>query len=180
MGARVVRMFRNFNLENRVHRELSKEKPLAAPRHAVKSPASGGSSEGECVRRARVMAGLVPGSELSLTGHALSVYRRVCVFQLWKRTPWTRRTTHCCPSCGLCMWSPQTLQHHQHHHHQQQQRSETHSSGHTHTAVCLDRVIMITLILTSGCLELTVSDQPGCSMKSENRQRVEVSALEEA
>ncbi|KAG8011045.1 NADH dehydrogenase [ubiquinone] 1 alpha subcomplex assembly factor 4 [Nibea albiflora] len=45
MGARVVRMFRNFNLENRVHRELSKEKPLAAPRHAVKSPASGGSSE---------------------------------------------------------------------------------------------------------------------------------------
>ncbi|TKS75785.1 NADH dehydrogenase [ubiquinone] 1 alpha subcomplex assembly factor 4 [Collichthys lucidus] len=45
MGARVVRMFRNFNLENRVHRELSKEKPLAAPRHAVKSPALGGSSE---------------------------------------------------------------------------------------------------------------------------------------
>ncbi|XP_067098016.1 NADH dehydrogenase [ubiquinone] 1 alpha subcomplex assembly factor 4 [Osmerus mordax] len=35
MGARVTRMFRNFNLENRAHREISKEKPLAAPRHSV-------------------------------------------------------------------------------------------------------------------------------------------------
>uniref|UniRef100_A0A8C4ENF0 NADH dehydrogenase [ubiquinone] 1 alpha subcomplex assembly factor 4 n=1 Tax=Dicentrarchus labrax TaxID=13489 RepID=A0A8C4ENF0_DICLA len=35
MGARVVRMFRNFNLENRVHREISREKPLPAPRHAA-------------------------------------------------------------------------------------------------------------------------------------------------
>lgn len=35
MGARVARMFRNFNLENRVHREISKEKPIAAPRHAA-------------------------------------------------------------------------------------------------------------------------------------------------
>ncbi|XP_054618057.1 NADH dehydrogenase [ubiquinone] 1 alpha subcomplex assembly factor 4 [Dunckerocampus dactyliophorus] len=35
MGARVVRMFRNFNLENRVQREISKEKPRSAPRHAV-------------------------------------------------------------------------------------------------------------------------------------------------
>ncbi|CAL1585459.1 unnamed protein product [Knipowitschia caucasica] len=33
MGARVARMFRNFNLENRVHREISRDKPLAAPRH---------------------------------------------------------------------------------------------------------------------------------------------------
>ncbi|XP_044024736.1 NADH dehydrogenase [ubiquinone] 1 alpha subcomplex assembly factor 4 isoform X2 [Siniperca chuatsi] len=47
MGARVARMFRNFNLENRVHREISKEKPLAAPRHAVILPPSAGSSEVE-------------------------------------------------------------------------------------------------------------------------------------
>ncbi|XP_062407487.1 NADH dehydrogenase [ubiquinone] 1 alpha subcomplex assembly factor 4 [Sardina pilchardus] len=33
MGARVGRMFRNFNLENRAHREIAKEKPVAAPRH---------------------------------------------------------------------------------------------------------------------------------------------------
>ncbi|KAM9338921.1 NADH dehydrogenase [ubiquinone] 1 alpha subcomplex assembly factor 4 [Symphorus nematophorus] len=45
MGARVARMFRNFNLENRVHREISKEKPAAAPRHAVSSPPPAGSSE---------------------------------------------------------------------------------------------------------------------------------------
>ncbi|XP_034555750.1 NADH dehydrogenase [ubiquinone] 1 alpha subcomplex assembly factor 4 isoform X2 [Notolabrus celidotus] len=38
MGARVARMFRNFNLENRVYREISKEKPQAAPRHAVTAP----------------------------------------------------------------------------------------------------------------------------------------------
>ncbi|CAJ1077479.1 NADH dehydrogenase 1 alpha subcomplex assembly factor 4 isoform X2 [Notolabrus celidotus] [Xyrichtys novacula] len=38
MGARVVRMFRNFNLENRVFREISKEKPQAAPRHTVTVP----------------------------------------------------------------------------------------------------------------------------------------------
>uniref|UniRef100_UPI0025ADB9F6 NADH dehydrogenase [ubiquinone] 1 alpha subcomplex assembly factor 4 n=1 Tax=Doryrhamphus excisus TaxID=161450 RepID=UPI0025ADB9F6 len=35
MGGRVVRMLRNFNLENRVQREISKEKPRPAPRHAV-------------------------------------------------------------------------------------------------------------------------------------------------
>ncbi|XP_030637392.1 NADH dehydrogenase [ubiquinone] 1 alpha subcomplex assembly factor 4 [Chanos chanos] len=35
MGARVVRMFRNFNLENRAHREVSKAKPTPAPRHAT-------------------------------------------------------------------------------------------------------------------------------------------------
>ncbi|XP_070782345.1 NADH dehydrogenase [ubiquinone] 1 alpha subcomplex assembly factor 4 isoform X2 [Enoplosus armatus] len=48
MGARVARMFRNFNLENRVHREISKEKPLAAPRHAVSVPPAAGRPEGEC------------------------------------------------------------------------------------------------------------------------------------
>ncbi|XP_040920033.1 NADH dehydrogenase [ubiquinone] 1 alpha subcomplex assembly factor 4 [Toxotes jaculatrix] len=45
MGARVVRMFRNFNLENRALREISKEKPRAAPRHAASHPPSAGSSE---------------------------------------------------------------------------------------------------------------------------------------
>uniref|UniRef100_UPI001ED8584F NADH dehydrogenase [ubiquinone] 1 alpha subcomplex assembly factor 4 isoform X2 n=1 Tax=Scatophagus argus TaxID=75038 RepID=UPI001ED8584F len=47
MGARVARMFRNFNLENRVHREISKDKPQVAPRHAVKAPPSAGGSEVE-------------------------------------------------------------------------------------------------------------------------------------
>ncbi|XP_034383573.1 NADH dehydrogenase [ubiquinone] 1 alpha subcomplex assembly factor 4 [Cyclopterus lumpus] len=45
MGARVVRMFRNFNLENRVHREISKDKPRTAPRHEVKIPLSVGCPE---------------------------------------------------------------------------------------------------------------------------------------
>ncbi|XP_029318456.1 NADH dehydrogenase [ubiquinone] 1 alpha subcomplex assembly factor 4 isoform X2 [Cottoperca gobio] len=49
MGARVTRMFRNFNLENRVHREISREKPVAAPRHATSLPLSAGSSEVEAV-----------------------------------------------------------------------------------------------------------------------------------
>uniref|UniRef100_H3CHV3 NADH dehydrogenase [ubiquinone] 1 alpha subcomplex assembly factor 4 n=1 Tax=Tetraodon nigroviridis TaxID=99883 RepID=H3CHV3_TETNG len=42
MGARVARILRNFNLENRVHREISREKPLSAPRHPVNTatPAS--------------------------------------------------------------------------------------------------------------------------------------------
>ncbi|XP_076021902.1 NADH dehydrogenase [ubiquinone] 1 alpha subcomplex assembly factor 4 [Genypterus blacodes] len=35
MGARVARLVRNFNLENRVHRELSRQKPSAAPRHTA-------------------------------------------------------------------------------------------------------------------------------------------------
>ncbi|XP_061900390.1 NADH dehydrogenase [ubiquinone] 1 alpha subcomplex assembly factor 4 isoform X2 [Entelurus aequoreus] len=38
MGSRVGRMFRNVNLENRVQREISKEKPRPAPRHAVTQP----------------------------------------------------------------------------------------------------------------------------------------------
>ncbi|XP_051853391.1 NADH dehydrogenase [ubiquinone] 1 alpha subcomplex assembly factor 4 [Antechinus flavipes] len=33
MGARVSRVFRNFNLENRAEREISKAKPFAAPMH---------------------------------------------------------------------------------------------------------------------------------------------------
>ncbi|XP_029352573.1 NADH dehydrogenase [ubiquinone] 1 alpha subcomplex assembly factor 4 isoform X2 [Echeneis naucrates] len=45
MGARVVRMMRNFNLENRVFREISREKPQPAPRHATEAPAAAASSE---------------------------------------------------------------------------------------------------------------------------------------
>ncbi|KAI1897426.1 hypothetical protein AGOR_G00083170 [Albula goreensis] len=33
MGARVTRVFKNFNLENRAHREIGKAKPFAAPRY---------------------------------------------------------------------------------------------------------------------------------------------------
>ncbi|MBN3299397.1 NADH dehydrogenase [ubiquinone] 1 alpha subcomplex assembly factor 4 [Amia ocellicauda] len=33
MGVRVSRVLRNFNLENRAHREIGKAKPSAAPRH---------------------------------------------------------------------------------------------------------------------------------------------------
>ncbi|KAJ0061027.1 hypothetical protein NL108_004748, partial [Boleophthalmus pectinirostris] len=47
MGARVARMFRNFNLENRVHREISRDKPRAAPRHPDTAASVPGSSEGE-------------------------------------------------------------------------------------------------------------------------------------
>ncbi|CAM4532600.1 unnamed protein product [Lepidochelys olivacea] len=38
MGARVTRVFRNFNLESRATREISKEKPTSAPRHPVARP----------------------------------------------------------------------------------------------------------------------------------------------
>ncbi|XP_013882361.1 NADH dehydrogenase [ubiquinone] 1 alpha subcomplex assembly factor 4 [Austrofundulus limnaeus] len=38
MGAKVARMFRNYNIENRALREISKEKPRAAPRHATGPP----------------------------------------------------------------------------------------------------------------------------------------------
>ncbi|XP_074844944.1 NADH dehydrogenase [ubiquinone] 1 alpha subcomplex assembly factor 4 [Carettochelys insculpta] len=38
MGARVTRAWRNFNLENRAHRELSKEKLTPAPRHPSAMP----------------------------------------------------------------------------------------------------------------------------------------------
>lgn len=48
MGARVARIFRNFNLENRVHREISREKPLRAPRHPVNTSTSANMPNGEC------------------------------------------------------------------------------------------------------------------------------------
>ncbi|XP_074902747.1 NADH dehydrogenase [ubiquinone] 1 alpha subcomplex assembly factor 4 [Buteo buteo] len=35
MGGRLARAFRNFNLESRVRREISKEKPTPAPRHSA-------------------------------------------------------------------------------------------------------------------------------------------------
>lgn len=47
MGARVVRMMRNFNLENRVHREISRDKPRAAPWHTGGAPAATDAFEGE-------------------------------------------------------------------------------------------------------------------------------------
>ncbi|XP_049613896.1 NADH dehydrogenase [ubiquinone] 1 alpha subcomplex assembly factor 4 [Syngnathus scovelli] len=47
MGARVVRMFRNFNLENRVVREISKEKPRSAPRHKLTHPTTTDPGEAE-------------------------------------------------------------------------------------------------------------------------------------
>ncbi|TWW68250.1 NADH dehydrogenase [ubiquinone] 1 alpha subcomplex assembly factor 4 [Takifugu flavidus] len=40
MGARIARVFRNFNLENRVHREISREKPISAPQHPVNTATS--------------------------------------------------------------------------------------------------------------------------------------------
>ncbi|KAK5880570.1 hypothetical protein CesoFtcFv8_023583 [Champsocephalus esox] len=68
MGARVARMFRNFNLENRVHREISKEKPRAAPRHkADLSRSSGGSESAET-------AELVSQKNAPLLGLLRSVY----------------------------------------------------------------------------------------------------------
>uniref|UniRef100_A0A8C0GGH1 NADH dehydrogenase [ubiquinone] 1 alpha subcomplex assembly factor 4 n=1 Tax=Chelonoidis abingdonii TaxID=106734 RepID=A0A8C0GGH1_CHEAB len=38
MGGTVTRAFRNFNLENRATREISKNKPTSAPRHPVAMP----------------------------------------------------------------------------------------------------------------------------------------------
>ncbi|NWR03830.1 NDUF4 factor, partial [Paradoxornis webbianus] len=38
MGGRVSRVFRNFNVENRARREISKEKPTPAPRHRTARP----------------------------------------------------------------------------------------------------------------------------------------------
>ncbi|KAM9783248.1 NADH dehydrogenase [ubiquinone] 1 alpha subcomplex assembly factor 4 [Neosynchiropus ocellatus] len=40
MGARVTRVIRNFNIENRVHREISRDKLRPAPRHPTNTPRS--------------------------------------------------------------------------------------------------------------------------------------------
>uniref|UniRef100_A0A3B3VWN2 NADH dehydrogenase [ubiquinone] 1 alpha subcomplex assembly factor 4 n=1 Tax=Poecilia latipinna TaxID=48699 RepID=A0A3B3VWN2_9TELE len=45
MGARLARMFRNYNVENRALREISKEKPRSAPRHATTATPSAVTSE---------------------------------------------------------------------------------------------------------------------------------------
>ncbi|KAL2081934.1 hypothetical protein ACEWY4_021752 [Coilia grayii] len=49
MGSRLGRMFRNFNLESRAHREILREKPLPAPRHptSVNTPVSAEEITGE-------------------------------------------------------------------------------------------------------------------------------------
>ncbi len=50
MGSRVTRLMRNFNIENRAHREISKTKPKAAPRHPASSstPQEGIAGEKAC------------------------------------------------------------------------------------------------------------------------------------
>ncbi|KAK5600579.1 hypothetical protein CRENBAI_014812 [Crenichthys baileyi] len=65
MGARLARIFRNFNLENRALREISKEKPSAAPWHATEAPPSAVSSEA---------AESVKKKNESLLEHLRSVY----------------------------------------------------------------------------------------------------------
>ncbi|XP_076872818.1 NADH dehydrogenase [ubiquinone] 1 alpha subcomplex assembly factor 4 [Brachyhypopomus gauderio] len=45
MGARIGRLFKNFNLENRVHREISKSKPKPAPRHTLPGNTPAGSTQ---------------------------------------------------------------------------------------------------------------------------------------
>uniref|UniRef100_A0A3Q2FK02 NADH dehydrogenase [ubiquinone] 1 alpha subcomplex assembly factor 4 n=1 Tax=Cyprinodon variegatus TaxID=28743 RepID=A0A3Q2FK02_CYPVA len=61
MGGRLARMFRNFNVENRALREISKDKPRAAPRYPDRAPPPSVSAEGErlgglCNRRGHVLA----------------------------------------------------------------------------------------------------------------------------
>lgn len=48
MGARIARIFRNVNLENRVHREISKEKPITAPHHPATTATAAEFPNGEC------------------------------------------------------------------------------------------------------------------------------------
>ncbi|XP_061668737.1 NADH dehydrogenase [ubiquinone] 1 alpha subcomplex assembly factor 4 isoform X2 [Syngnathoides biaculeatus] len=45
MGARLVRLVRNVNLENRIQREISKDKPRSAPRHKLTQPTSTAQNE---------------------------------------------------------------------------------------------------------------------------------------
>uniref|UniRef100_A0A3Q3WW02 NADH dehydrogenase [ubiquinone] 1 alpha subcomplex assembly factor 4 n=1 Tax=Mola mola TaxID=94237 RepID=A0A3Q3WW02_MOLML len=51
MGARVARLFRNINLENRVHREISKEKPRSAPRHVINVPPVAGMEAADSINQ---------------------------------------------------------------------------------------------------------------------------------
>jgi len=95
MGARVARMFRNVNLENRVMREISREKPAPAPRYPAEETPAGGSS---CV--GVWVCCQVTGPTLNST--FVFPQRRAC------RSPSTRGATPCSPSWRPCMWSPTT------------------------------------------------------------------------
>lgn len=57
MGSRVTRLIRNFNIENRAHREISKTKPKAAPRHPASSstPQEGIAGEKACWLTVRLL-----------------------------------------------------------------------------------------------------------------------------
>lgn len=68
MGARVVRMMRNFNLENRVHREISRDKPRAAPWHTGGAPAATDAFE------ANIPVNSVHEKNASLLSHLKSLY----------------------------------------------------------------------------------------------------------
>lgn len=94
MGARVVRMIRNFNLENRVHREISREKPRPAPRHDVTAPpppAPAGSSAGECPNASRWLA-----YQSVSTGVKPGLGPRLLRTPLWKPPDSGRSLWHCC------------------------------------------------------------------------------------
>ncbi|XP_054900261.1 NADH dehydrogenase [ubiquinone] 1 alpha subcomplex assembly factor 4 isoform X1 [Poeciliopsis prolifica] len=65
MGARLARIFRNYNVEDRALREISKEKPRSAPRHVTTAMPTTVSSEA---------AELVTKKNESLLEHLRSVY----------------------------------------------------------------------------------------------------------
>ncbi|XP_077408241.1 NADH dehydrogenase [ubiquinone] 1 alpha subcomplex assembly factor 4 [Vanacampus margaritifer] len=73
MGARVVRMFRNFNLEIRVEREISKEKPRSAPKHKLTHPTSTGHDDANSFS-AEVLSGSVHQKNDPLLLNLKSVY----------------------------------------------------------------------------------------------------------
>lgn len=61
MGARITRVITNFNLENRVHREISKLKPRAAPRYPTSDspPQHNTAGDTQCYRMLNSMAVLM-------------------------------------------------------------------------------------------------------------------------
>lgn len=103
MGGRIARLFRNFNLENRVFRELSKEKPTAAPRHAVPEPPLPG-SDGEWAQLSlpHVMCVSFPFGVMMME----EPFTSLLSFQSLSR--FDRRTSRSTNSSGPCTWSPQT------------------------------------------------------------------------
>lgn len=50
MGARITRVITNFNLENRVQREINKVKPRAAPRHPASASLPQHNTAGDSVQ----------------------------------------------------------------------------------------------------------------------------------